>query len=304
MNSSFSREFFDLVKSIGESRSKSEEDKIIKKEVNLLKKRLNEKGSTLTSTNKKKKELLIRLMYVELLGHDASFGYIHAVQLTSSTNLKEKRVGYLACSLFLSPEHEFRFMIINQLNRDMQSTNWLEAAAALVAVCRLITIDAIPALLPTITKLLKHEMNIVRKKAAMAIHRCYQLDPDSINHLIDSFRQTLCDKDPSVMSASLCLLHDLAIKDPSSQKDLVTSYVSILKQIAEHRLPKEFDYHRIPAPWIQIKLLQILSVLGKNDQKSSEQMYAVINECMRRADSGKLYRYISIFNFFLYFNCI
>ena len=33
--------------------------------------------------------------------------------------------------------------------------------------------------------------------------------------------------------------------------------VSILKQIIEHRLPKDYDYHRIPAPWVQMNLLKI-----------------------------------------------
>lgn len=55
-------------------------------------------------------------------------------------------------------------------------------------------------------------------------------------------------------------------------KDLIPSYISILKQIVEHRLPREFDYHRVPAPWIQIKLLAILGDLGHADQKGSEQM--------------------------------
>lgn len=32
----------------------------------------------------------------------------------------------------------------------------------------------------------------------------------------------------------------------------------ILKQVIEHKLPKEFDYHRMPAPWIQMKILKIL----------------------------------------------
>ncbi len=58
----------------------------------------------------------------------------------------------------------------------------------------------------------------------------------------------------------------------SSFKDLVSSFVSILKQITDHRLPREFDYHRMPAPWIQMKLLRILSLLGRADQTASEQM--------------------------------
>jgi AP-4 complex subunit epsilon-1 len=62
--------------------------------------------------------------------------------------------------------------------------------------------------------------------------------------------------------------------------------VSILKQITEHRLPRDFDYHRIPAPWIQMDLLRILAVLGRGDQAASEGMYEVLVDVMRRADTG------------------
>jgi AP-4 complex subunit epsilon-1 len=78
----------------------------------------------------------------------------------------------------------------------------------------------------------------------------------------------------------------MARADPASQSDLVDQYVSILKQITEHRLPREFDHHRMPAPWIQIKLLQLLATLGSNDKRASEAMYEVLGECMRRADTG------------------
>ena len=42
----------------------------------------------------------------------------------------------------------------------------------------------------------------------------------------------------------------------------------------------------MPAPWMQIKLLQILGLLGAADQSASEGMYEVIHEVMRRADTG------------------
>ena len=101
-----SREFFELIKAIGESKSKQEEDRIITREVINLKKKL-EAGAgaggagggvpaslgkalpgggggsgarNALNTNKKKaREFLVRLLYVEMLGHDGSFGYIKAV---------------------------------------------------------------------------------------------------------------------------------------------------------------------------------------------------------------------------------
>jgi AP-4 complex subunit epsilon-1 len=144
----------------------------------------------------------------------------------------------------------------------------------------------IPAVLPNISELLKHDMELVRKKAVMALQRFHQLSDESIMPFVDKLRRTLCDKDPSVMGASLYVLGDMAKANPSDFKDLVPSYVSILKQITEHRLPREFDYHRIPAPWIQIKLLKILAILGNADQQASEGMYEVLHDVMRRADTG------------------
>lgn len=65
--------------------------------------------------------------------------------------------------------------------------------------------------------------------------------------------QVLCDKDPSVMSAALCGLYELIVTDAAPYKNLVASFVSILKQVAEHRLPKTYDYHKTPAPFIQVR---------------------------------------------------
>ncbi len=99
-------------------------------------------------------------------------------------------------------------------------------------------------------------------------------------------RSVLCDQDPSVMSATLCIFEDGALRSPKDHKDLIPSFVSILKQIIEGRLPKEYNYHRVPAPWIQIKILRILAALGANDRKASEHMYTSLFDCMKRADSG------------------
>lgn len=121
-----------------------------------------------------------RLLYVEMLGHDASFGYIKAVEMAASASLYHKRTGYLVCSACLSPEHEFRFMLVNQMQRDLQSANVLEICGGLLASTALITSDMVPAMSGEVTKLITHDSETVRKKAIITLHRFHELAPDVV----------------------------------------------------------------------------------------------------------------------------
>jgi AP-4 complex subunit epsilon-1 len=42
----------------------------------------------------------------------------------------------------------------------------------------------------------------------------------------------------------------------------------------------------VPAPWIQIKILKLLAILGQANQRASEGMYAVLGEVIKRSDVG------------------
>ncbi|CAM8940417.1 unnamed protein product [Rhodiola kirilowii] len=276
------KEFLDLVKSIGEARSKAEEDRIVMQEIETLKKRIVEPDIP----KRKMKEYIMRLVYVEMLGHDASFGYIYAVKMTHDDNLMLKRTGYLAVTLFLNEDHDLIILIVNTIQKDLKSDNYLIVCAALNAVCKLINEETIPAVLPQVVELLNHPKEAVRKKAVMALHRFHQRSPSSVSHLVPNFRKRLCDNDPGVMGATLYPLHDLICVDASPYKDLVGSFVSILKQVTERRLPKSYEYHQMPAPFVQIRLLKNLALLGNGDKQASEHMYNVLGDIFRKCDSS------------------
>ncbi len=93
----WSREFDQLIRAIGECKSKAEEDAIIAREVELLKPRLKDAKAD----KRFLKEILVRLMYVEMLGHDASWGHVKALQACSDTNLLTKKVG-LTCDMAMT----------------------------------------------------------------------------------------------------------------------------------------------------------------------------------------------------------
>ena len=115
--SHLSKELFDLIKQIGEAKSKQEEDTIIQKELGILKVKIN----TPNVAPKKMKEYLIRTIYVEMLGHDANFARIHAVNATHNKTISGKKIAYLACTLCLPEDSELLFMLIASLQRDLGS---------------------------------------------------------------------------------------------------------------------------------------------------------------------------------------
>ena len=85
----WTREFDSLIRAIGECKSKAEEDSIMAQEVETLKPRLKDPRMD----KRFLKELMIRLIYIEMLGHDASWGHVKALQACSETNLITKKVS-------------------------------------------------------------------------------------------------------------------------------------------------------------------------------------------------------------------
>uniref|UniRef100_A0A8C1GNL3 AP-4 complex subunit epsilon n=1 Tax=Cyprinus carpio TaxID=7962 RepID=A0A8C1GNL3_CYPCA len=269
-----------LIKSITELTSKHEEENLIKRELSAIK----EQVSSPNTTMKQMREIMVRAMYCEMLGYDASFTYIHAIKLAQQGGVLEKRVGYLAVSLFLNEGHELLLLLVNTVLKDLQSTNLIEVCMALTVVAQVFPKDMIPAVLPLVEDKLSHPKEIIRRKAVLALYKFYLIAPNQVQHIHAKFCKALSDKDPGVMASSLHIYLQLIRESPDSYKDLTGSFVTILKQVLGGKLPVDFNYHSVPAPWLQIQLLRILSLLGKEDQSTSELMYEVLDESLRRAE--------------------
>uniref|UniRef100_A0A8B9GPF8 Adaptor related protein complex 4 subunit epsilon 1 n=1 Tax=Astyanax mexicanus TaxID=7994 RepID=A0A8B9GPF8_ASTMX len=268
-----------LIRSITELSSKHEEEKLISKELAAIKDQISSPNTTM----RQMRELMVRAMYCEMLGYEADFVYIHAIKLAQQGTVLEKRVGYLAVSLFLNESHELLLLLVNTVLKDLQSTNLIEVCMALTVVSQIFPKDMIPAILPLVEEKLSHPKEIIRRKAVLALYKFYLIAPNQVQHIHGKFRKALCDKDPGVMTSSLHIYQQL-IKSPASYKDLTGSFVTILRQVVGGKLPLDFNFHSVPAPWLQIQLLRILSLLGREDQSTSELMYEVLDESLRRAE--------------------
>jgi len=145
---------------------------------------------------KKLRELLIRAIYVEMLGHDASFSHIHAVNLTQSKNLLVKRIGYLACSLFIEENSDMVILMISTIQRDLQSKNHLEVLSALTVLGKICNQHVLMAVNDGVQKLLQHTHEMIRKKSVMIMFKMYKQYPQAIEGMDAKMKKALCDKDP------------------------------------------------------------------------------------------------------------
>ncbi|ORC90916.1 putative epsilon-adaptin, putative,AP-1/4 adapter complex gamma/epsilon subunit [Trypanosoma theileri] len=276
-----SRGFFEYIRSIGESKSKQEEDEIVVRDLADLKKSLAAKNID----KRLLKEYVVRTFYAEMLGHSAEFAHIQCVNLSSSPDLLFKRTGYLGTWLTVGPEHELMYLIVSNLQRDMKSTNFLDIAAALTAARKMLRPELMTAINAEVVSLLNHPNALVRKKVIQTMQAFYRKSDGLIGDC-KLFRRALCDQDPSVMGAALHLFSDVIYADPVSQRDLIPIFKSILRQITENRLSRDYDYHRIPAPWFQMKILKILSMLIGDDQLLANECEDILTEVIKRSDNG------------------
>ncbi|XP_069722453.1 AP-4 complex subunit epsilon-1 isoform X3 [Phaenicophaeus curvirostris] len=203
--------------------------------------------------------------------------------------------GYLAVSLFLHENHELLLLLVNTVVKDLQSTNLVEVCMALTVVSQIFPREMIPAVLPLIEDKLQHSKEIIRRKAVQALYKFYLIAPNQVQHIHDKFRKALCDRDAGVMAASLPIYLQMIKENSSGYKDLTGSFVTILKQVVGGKLPVDFNYHSVPAPWLQIQLLRILGLLGKDDPRASELMYDVLDESLRRAELNHNITYAILF---------
>ena len=274
-----SQPFLDFVQRVGDTKSKLEEEKVIRDELLFLKNAL----KTIDPSSKEMHETLLRAFYCELLGYTGDFAHIHAIKHIPSVYCEEKKTGYMLSLRFLAPGHEFLYLMISNLQKDLKSSNFLELGAALDTVANITESEIASVFIDDVKKLCAHENAFVRKKAFVAAFAYAQKENIQLQSN-ELYRVGLSDSDPQVMNVALCLMEEVVRRDPKSHQDTIPSLINILSQITEHRLLRTYDFHRIPAPWTQIRILKIMRILIQSDLSKLSACTDVLVEVIKRSD--------------------
>lgn len=122
-------------------------------------------------------ELMIRLLYIETLGHEGSFAHIHPVNLCQSKSPKLKRVGYLLTTLCVNRDSKLSILMLSTIQKDLTSSNLHYVMYCLTALPKLLNRTIIEGSLEHLLKLLKHPTDLIRKKTLIALQKIHEMEP-------------------------------------------------------------------------------------------------------------------------------
>ena len=280
-----SKDLQELILAIGHSKSREEEEGIMQEELVLLKEDLRAQGATPVS----QAELMIRILYLQLLGFDAGFAYISAINLSQHVNQRVKRLGYLVCCSCISQESELLTLLVSSLQRDLVSGDPLCISSALTALTKVSTVTMVHALVDTVVQLLRHSLAVVRSKAAIALQRFMSVDA-SLGVLVEPHvKALLLGEDLTCLMAALHFYEALFRCSQSLQpyRALVKQLSLIVRALATKHVPEGYFFYSIPAPWVQIQSMKVLSLIGDTDPSMCIQIANVLLDVLRRATAQK-----------------
>ncbi|KAH0795383.1 Adaptin N terminal region family protein [Histomonas meleagridis] len=223
--------------------------------------------------------IVSKLIFLGTLGENVSYGYMEVLTLMSHELFSYKRIGYIAASVMLDETSEISVLITQTVLKDLQSNDPQIQSLALAFIAN----NGSPEMCQTVfTEVLKHIKSVdhsVVKKAALASFRIIQKLPDLMENFTQCVQPLMKIGIHSITTACLNLMEQLIKIDPSlisTFQKYTKPLTKILKQLHESRQSKEFYVSTFNDPFLQIKIMKILSLLKKPSQELDDVLQSIV----------------------------
>ena len=182
------------------------------------------------------------------------------------------------------------------LHSDLNHPNQYVVGLALCTLGNIASIEMSRDLFPEIEKLIATANPYIRRKAALCAMRICRKVPDLQEHFVDSAKLLLNDRNHGVLLCGLTLVTSMCEADEAGGgedgiveifRPLVGSLVKTLKSLASSGYAPEHDVTGITDPFLQVRILRLLRVLGRGDATTSEQINDILAQVATNTDSSK-----------------
>ncbi|CAI8587618.1 unnamed protein product [Vicia faba] len=276
----------DMIRAIRACKTAAEERGVVRKECAAIRASINENDQDYRHRN------MAKLMFIHMLGYPTHFGQMECLKLIASPGFPEKRIGYLGLMLLLDERQEVLMLVTNSLKQDLNHTNQYIVGLALCALGNICSAEMASDLAPEVERLLQFRDPNIRKKAALCSIRIIRKVPDLADNFINPATSLLREKHHGVLITGVQLCTDLCKTSTEAlehiRKKCTDGLVRTLKDLANSPYSPEYDIAGITDPFLHIRLLKLLRVLGEGDVDASDSMNDILAQVATKTESNKV----------------
>ncbi|KAK0551520.1 clathrin associated protein complex large subunit [Tilletia horrida] len=273
-----------LIKAIRSCRTLADERSLIQKESAAIRTSFKDEDPFGRHNN------IAKLLYIHMLGYPAHFGQVECLKLVATPRFTDKRLGYLGIMLLLDENTEVLTLVTNGLKNDMNHSNMYIVGLALCTFANIASEEMSRDLCNEIEKLMGSSNTYIRRKAALCAIRIVRKVPDLLDHFADRTKQLLQDKNHGVLLCGVTLAIELCRLDEEilqNYRSTVPLLVRHLKALVATGYSPEHDVSGITDPFLQVKILRLLRVLGKGNAAASDAMNDILAQVATSTEASK-----------------
>ncbi|XP_010498899.1 PREDICTED: AP-1 complex subunit gamma-1 [Camelina sativa] len=275
----------DMIRAIRACKTAAEERAVVRKECADIRALINEDDPHDRHRN------LAKLMFIHMLGYPTHFGQMECLKLIASPGFPEKRIGYLGLMLLLDERQEVLMLVTNSLKQDLNHSNQYVVGLALCALGNICSAEMARDLAPEVERLIQFRDPNIRKKAALCSTRIVRKVPDLAENFVNAAASLLKEKHHGVLITGvqlcyeLCLINDEALE--YFRKKCTEGVIKTLRDITNSAYQPEYDVAGITDPFLHIRLLRLLRVIGQGDADASDLMTDILAQVATKTESNK-----------------
>ncbi|XP_050083853.1 AP-3 complex subunit delta [Anopheles aquasalis] len=235
----FDKNLTDLVRGI--RNNKDNEAKYIAQCIEEIKQELRQDNINVKSN------AVAKLTYLQMCGYDISWAGFNIIEVMSSNRFTCKRIGYLAASQCFHPDSELLMLTTNMIRKDLSSTNQYDAGVALSGLSCFISTDLSRDLANDIMTLMSSTRPYLRMKAVLMMYKVFLRYPEALRPAFPKLKEKLEDPDPSVQSAAVNVICELARKNPKNYLSLAPIFFKLMTTSTNN--------------WMLIKIIKLFGAL-------------------------------------------
>ncbi|KAK0728392.1 adaptin N terminal region-domain-containing protein [Lasiosphaeria miniovina] len=219
---------------------------------------------------------LLKLIYLEMVGHDMSWASFHVLEVMSSPKYHQKRVGYLGAVQTFRSDTEVLMLATNLLKKDLAAAQPTIISLPIAALPHIITPSLALSVLTDLVPRLGHSHPTIRKKTIVTLYRLALVYPETLRAAWPKIKERLMDKneDPSVTAAIVNVVCELGWRRPNDFLPLAPRLFELLVDGGNN--------------WMAIKLIKLFATLTPLEPRLVRKLLPPLTDLIRTTPAMSL----------------